>query len=214
MESSDDESLSRGELTREQIIVAAHDLFISQGYHGTSMRQIASQTGLALGGLYNHFPSKEAVFEAVFERYHPYREVIPALLQAQGDTIEEVIRNAAEEMFSAINRRPKFLNLMFIEIVEFNSVHVQALFARIFPMAVQVAQRFQGMAPERIRPIPVAMIIRSFFGFLFSFFITEYMFASKAPPEFNENGMEALLDIYLHGLLNPESTEEKWSTGG
>ncbi len=207
MELNKDESLSRGELTREQIIVAAQDLFISQGYHGTSMRQIAGQVGIALGGLYNHFSSKEAVFEAVFERYHPYREVIPALLEAQGDTIEDVIRNAADEMLAAINRRPKFLNLMFIEIVEFNSVHVQALFTRIFPMAVQVAQRFQGMAPDRMRSIPIALIIRSFFGFLFAFLISEYIFASKAPPEFTENGMEAMLDIYLHGILNPKSME-------
>jgi AcrR family transcriptional regulator len=53
-----DESLSRGERTRETILDAARQLFIQQGYHGTSMRQIASQAGIALGSLYNHFPNK------------------------------------------------------------------------------------------------------------------------------------------------------------
>ena len=204
-----DEPLSRGELNREQIIEAAHDLFIRQGYHGTSMRQIASQAEIALGGLYNHFSSKEAVFEAVFERFHPYREVIPALLEAQGDTIEVLMRNAADIMIDAISRRPNFLNLMFIEIVEFNSVHVHDLFLRIYPLAIQIARRFQQAASDRMRPIPSPMLIRSFLGLFFSFFVTEVLFSPKAPPEFSENGMETILDIYLHGLLKPGKAEEK-----
>jgi AcrR family transcriptional regulator len=207
MELADGEALSRGEITREQIITAAHDLFTGQGYHGTSMRQIAARADIALGGLYNHFPSKEAVFEAVLERYHPYREVMPAMLQARGDTVEEVLRSAAEEMVAAIKRRPKFLNLMFIEIVEFNSLHIQELFSRIFPTAVQIAQRFQNIEADRMRSISSAMLIRSFLGLFFSFFITEYVFSPKAPPEFSENGLETMLDIYLHGLLKPEITE-------
>jgi len=209
MNQAGDEVLSRGELTRQQIILAAHDLFICQGYHGTSMRQIAVQAEVALGGLYNHFSSKEAVFEAVFERFHPYQEVLPALMQAQGDTIEELIRNAADILLTGINRHPKFLNLMFIEIVEFNSIHAQDLFSRIFPVALQISQRFQQAASDRIRPISSPMIIRSFLGFFFSYYISEYIFSSKAPPEFSENGMEAMLDIYLHGLLESEFTEEK-----
>jgi AcrR family transcriptional regulator len=207
MEQAREEVPSRGEITREQIITAAHDLFTGHGYHGTSMRQIAGTVGIALGGLYNHFPSKEAVFEAVLERYHPYSEVMPALLQAEGETVEEVVRNAAEEMVAALRRRPKFLHLMFIEIVEFNSVHIQELFSRIFPMAVQIAQRFQKVGADRVRPISSPMIIRSFLGMLFSFTITEYVFSPNAPPEFSENGMEIMLDIYLHGLLKPEITE-------
>ena len=209
MDQAGDEVLSRGEITREQIITAAHDLFVGQGYHGTSMRQIAGRADVALGGLYNHFPSKEAVFEAVLERYHPYREVLPAMLEAQGATVEEMIRSAAKEMVDAIRRRPKFLNLMFIEIVEFNSIHIQELFARIFPTAVQIAQRFQQVGGDRMRPISSPMIIRSFLGLFFSFFITEFVFSPKAPPEFSENGMEIMLNIYLHGLLKPEIAEEE-----
>ena len=71
----------RGEQTRQAIIQAAHDLFLQQGYHGTSMRQIARNAEIALGGLYNHFASKEEVFEAVFLEYHPYHEVIPLCWQ-------------------------------------------------------------------------------------------------------------------------------------
>ena len=35
--------LTKGERTRQEILQAAFKLFTAQGYHGTSMRQIASQ---------------------------------------------------------------------------------------------------------------------------------------------------------------------------
>jgi AcrR family transcriptional regulator len=100
---------SRGEQTRSSILQAAHDLFVEQGYHGTSMRQVASRAGVALGGLYNHFPSKEAVFEAVFITYHPYHQVLPYIQQAQGATFEAVVHDAAARMVEVARGRPDFL---------------------------------------------------------------------------------------------------------
>jgi AcrR family transcriptional regulator len=56
--------------TRERILDAAVELFGRQGYHGTSIGEIEKAAGLAprRGGLYKHFPSKEAVLEAAVER--------------------------------------------------------------------------------------------------------------------------------------------------
>ncbi|MGC8856852.1 MAG: TetR/AcrR family transcriptional regulator, partial [Anaerolineae bacterium] len=70
----------KGEITRQTIEDAALTLFLEQGYHATSMRQIAERAGLALGGIYNHFSSKEEIFEAIIVDRHPYKRVLPALL--------------------------------------------------------------------------------------------------------------------------------------
>jgi AcrR family transcriptional regulator len=75
--------ITKGGQTRQAIIEAAHALFIEQGYHGTSMRQIARRAGLVVGGLYNHFGSKEEIYSQVLLEYHPYRQIIP-ILQAPG----------------------------------------------------------------------------------------------------------------------------------
>jgi AcrR family transcriptional regulator len=165
------------------------------------MRQIASQSGIALGGLYNHFSSKEEVFQAVFFEYHPYHEVLPALLSAPGDSVEELVQNAADRLLKALDNRPDFLNLMFIEIVEFNSTHMAQLFTTLLPQALQVVQRFQQVGRERLRPIPPAMLIRSFLGLFFSYYITEKIIAPRAPTELVENAMDHFVDIYLHGIL-------------
>ncbi len=104
-----DHSLRRGEQTRKTIIEAAHDLFVQQGYHGTSMRQIAQRAGIALGGLYNHFESKEKVFESVFLEYHPYLLVIPVMLAVRHESIEAFAQDALRQMIVAMEERPDFI---------------------------------------------------------------------------------------------------------
>jgi AcrR family transcriptional regulator len=53
--------------TRTAIIGAALNAFGSRGYSEVSVDEIAAQAGVAKGAVYHHFPSKDAVFEAVLE---------------------------------------------------------------------------------------------------------------------------------------------------
>jgi AcrR family transcriptional regulator len=201
-----EESLSRGEQTRNTILQAAHDLFVAQGYHGTSMRQIAQGAGMALGSLYNHFASKEDVFQAVFFAYHPYHEVLPLIASSQGEDLETLIRDAARRMVQVVEGRPDFMNLMFIEVVEFKSAHAQQLMVEILPRGLEILSHLLKLSEGKIRPIPPLVVIRSFLGLFFSYYITDLIFAQATPPEFRENAMEHFLDIYLHGLLKEQVT--------
>jgi AcrR family transcriptional regulator len=195
---------TKGELTRKAIIEAAHELFITQGYTATSMRVIAQKAEIALGGIYNHFASKEKIFEAVFIAYHPYLEMIPAIETAQGDTIEEFVRNAAERTLDAMQRQPDFLNLMFIEIVEFKSIHAMEVFNKTFPRGISVVEKLSSKE-GRLRPIPPAMLIRTFISLFFAYYLAESIFGDVAPLEFQQDAMEYSLDIFLHGILECDS---------
>lgn len=194
-------SSTRGEQTRTAILQAAHDLFVKQGYHGTSMRQIAQQANLALGGVYNHFSSKEQVFEAVFLAFHPYHEVLPLVAAAQGANLEELVHDAIQRMVKAVKDRPGFMNLMFIELVEFKSSHAQQLFANIYPQGLQIFQHLVESYPEQIRPIPSPMVVRTFLGLFFGYYLTETALAPASPPEFREGAIQHFVNIYLHGIL-------------
>jgi len=59
---------TKGERTAGRIMDIAEDLFAAQGYDGTSLRQIAERAQIKQPGLYNHFASKEALYEAVLFR--------------------------------------------------------------------------------------------------------------------------------------------------
>ena len=57
----------RSEATTSLLVREARKLFATRGFAGTSIEDIASAAGVTRGALYHHFPSKEAVFEAVFD---------------------------------------------------------------------------------------------------------------------------------------------------
>ena len=60
--------IERGKSTRDRLIAAATELFGVRGYDGTSIGAVLEAAGVARGALYHHFPSKEALFDAVLDR--------------------------------------------------------------------------------------------------------------------------------------------------
>jgi AcrR family transcriptional regulator len=53
---------------RREIVEVAEELFARHGFEGTSLAMIAEGTGYSVGGVYNFFPSKDAVYDAVITR--------------------------------------------------------------------------------------------------------------------------------------------------
>lgn len=54
-----------GQRTRQAILDAALDLFGERGFFGTTLRDVARAVGVRESALYNYFPSKDALFEAL-----------------------------------------------------------------------------------------------------------------------------------------------------
>jgi AcrR family transcriptional regulator len=60
---------SRGEETRNRILDAALEAFARYGYDATGVAEICRRAGVTKGGFYHHFPSKQAVFLEMLERW-------------------------------------------------------------------------------------------------------------------------------------------------
>lgn len=84
--------------TRTRILDAAQRLFHEQGYHATGISTILREADVNAGSLYNLFPSKEALLEAVLERYtHLLRPVvIDPVEAATPDPIERIFALLAQ----------------------------------------------------------------------------------------------------------------------
>jgi AcrR family transcriptional regulator len=197
----DQENLSKGERTRQSILQAAYELFLEKGYAATSMREIAERTGLALGGIYNHFENKAAIFSQLMIDRHPFHQVLPLLQAATGDTVEEFVRNAARSMLGELGRRPDFIKLMFIELVEFNGRDYPEMFQAVFPQILPLIQRFQS-SQEKLRPIPPNILFRAFIGLFFSFYMTEFLLAGTPAMTPKENALDHFVEIFLHGIMD------------
>lgn len=195
------EKTKKGEVTRLAIEDAAISLFLEQGYHATSMRQIADRTGLALGGIYNHFTSKDEIFQGIIVDKHPYKQILPAILAAEGETVDEFFKNAATIVITELSKQPEFINLMFIELVEFKGKHGSLMLREIAPKVLPVFEKIVK-SRKNLRVTNPAVLMRSFFGMIISYFVTEMIISdsviSKLMPK---NTADLYTDIFLHGIL-------------
>ena len=58
--------------TKERILVAALEMFSQNGYAGTNVRELSASLGLVKSGVYKHFESKEAIWNALLDQMITY----------------------------------------------------------------------------------------------------------------------------------------------
>ena len=58
--------------TKERILAAALEMFSQNGYAGTNIRELSASLGLVKSGVYKHFESKEAIWNALLDEMIAY----------------------------------------------------------------------------------------------------------------------------------------------
>ncbi|MDH3254491.1 MAG: TetR/AcrR family transcriptional regulator [Acidobacteriota bacterium] len=137
---------AKSEVSIANALEAALKLFSSQGFRATSMRQIASASGLSVGNLYHHFTNKEAIFQQLIEQYWEYildpqlrlntifsKAEFPDDLEEMATAIEEVVEACAP-----------YILLVYVDVIEFEGRHVRAFYEGM-------ADRFEEAYGDRFR---------------------------------------------------------------
>jgi AcrR family transcriptional regulator len=88
--------------TRASLIRAGRELFGEKGFRQTSVEDLARAARVTTGALYHHFPTKTALFEAVFE--HAHTELMAASMAAAQDATDDldVLARGFEAFLDAI----------------------------------------------------------------------------------------------------------------
>jgi AcrR family transcriptional regulator len=186
--------------SRQQIVSAAHRLFLEQGFHGTTMRQIAKESGMALGSLYNHFVDKDDLFRAVFEAYNPYPLLLLALENSQGATAQDLARTAARRLVTQLNARPDLIKLVFIDVVEFQGKHLRLAWPQVAPGMDKFAAKLRR-DPSALRPLSNDGLLRAFFGLFYTFHMTEMLLGKPPDPDSQSAALQELTEVYLFGIM-------------
>jgi AcrR family transcriptional regulator len=92
--------------TRGRIIGAARRLFAANGVEQTTIREIAAEADIALGGFYNYFETKEAVLAALLRETLDEQLRILILRQDQVDDVAEQVSIAHRHLLAAVREDP------------------------------------------------------------------------------------------------------------
>ncbi len=84
MEAKPNRQAQRSQSARDQITQAALTVFALKGYAAASMDDVCMAAGCSKGGLYHHFPSKQAILAGVVERLTASGALLPPFQAAEG----------------------------------------------------------------------------------------------------------------------------------
>jgi TetR/AcrR family transcriptional regulator, acrAB operon repressor len=137
---------AKSEASVSAVLDAALELFSTQGYRATTLRQIADRAGLSVGNIYHHFPNKHALYGRLIERYWqrlsdpelPLNKLFAAArfpedLEAMASEIEHVVEDNAAHIL-----------LIYLDVIEFQGEHIRAFYEGM-------AERFKANYAEPFR---------------------------------------------------------------
>ena len=81
--------------TKERILAAALEMFSKNGYTGTNIRELSASLGLVKSGVYKHYESKEAIWNALLDEmiaYYGEHFGSPEHLPPVPNSLEELTR--------------------------------------------------------------------------------------------------------------------------
>jgi AcrR family transcriptional regulator len=125
------------------------------------------------------------------------------LLSAEGEDPETLVRNMANHFVGAFEKHPDYLNLMFIELVEFKSEHAVELYQQMLPQVAGLLEHVQSAGQEKLRDIPPLIMLRVFIGLFFSYHLMDQILqpVTTMPATLREKAIDMFIDIFLHGVL-------------
>lgn len=194
--------------SRAHIQAAALKLFSRQGYHGTSLRDIAAAAKASTGNVYHHFPDKESIFTALIQEYlemissmdHPFNRAL------MNGVFPNDLEAMARSLRCSIEQFREHALLVYVDAVEFEGKHLKRMYG-------EMADRFQAFLDawgpklrlERLRdgvsPLTAIMVVTRFFV---QYFAVEIAF--RVPNHFGKDGDAALadiVDVLKYGILKP-----------
>ena len=142
---------SRGRRRVDALLDAAAAEISHAGYDAATMCSIADRAGAAIGSLYQFFPNKEAVAQALRQRYCDEfeRTWAPLARQARRGSLEELVNRLVDSTVAFIEQHPAFLALLDAPAAMHVSPAVRERFQRL--VATFLLARRPRMAPEKAR---------------------------------------------------------------
>src|SRR6185369_6466926 len=151
----------RRERTRQDLLGAAERVLADKGLHHTKISDIAAAADVGVGTFYLHFPTKEALFDAVVEdTMRRFKATIDTARMSTDDPIGQMrAANAAFCRFACDNR--EVFRIVFGHAAAYNEVirRAQALFAA----DVEESYR-EGVAKGAFASMPPALVAQAIIG--------------------------------------------------
>jgi len=146
----------RSKQTIETILDAATQVLQVEGEERFTTNRVAEKSGFSIGTLYQYFPNKNAIVEALVERERIAIEatVAKAISKADPHEIEDVIRTVVRTAINAFGRRRKLRKFVIIQMIRLNLAPI--VLKSMDKIGISVVKAIEARGKGRVRPLSEA----------------------------------------------------------
>ncbi|MEB3311252.1 MAG: TetR/AcrR family transcriptional regulator [Snowella sp.] len=192
------------ESTRSRILQAALRLFATQGFEGTTTKDLAHAANVAEGTLFRYFANKKAILVEVATS--GWIEILTDLLTELSEmgsykAISQVMRRRMLRM----QENKYLLQVCFVE-AQFHPELRDRIQSEIINKMTDVAEAFFQTAMNKgiYRPMNPKIVAQVFLGMFAVAGFSEQTIEPDASPKALQEMAEGLADIFLNGVLVKE----------
>lgn len=190
---------ARGQVTMNRIIKAAEQLFGKQGYHNTSINEIATKADVAPGTIYIYFDDKYSLYCYLLKQYgHTIRKEIAKKTQDSGSRFE-IERQGLLSFLQLVHKRPYMYNIIW------ESLYINpALFADYYESFAQRYKAQLDLAKGEIIEMDNTVLAYVLMG-IANFIGLKYVFFDKNADL--EKAVDEVMKVYTQGILRGREAE-------
>ena len=117
----------KSQQSKDAILQAGLELFSSQGYRATTLKEIAQAAGTSTGRVYHHFTNKLQLFTTLLDRYWSYLKNPDLKLNqlSQAARFPNDFQQIAEAIREIVAEKKAYINLIYVDVIEFRGEHIQ-----------------------------------------------------------------------------------------
>lgn len=139
---------------RTSILAVAKVLFADKGFHAVSVDEIARRVGVSPAVLYQHFASKEELYEAVLESLSAPRETYVEAALDGPDDFASVLQRITHVFIARVEEDPDYFRIELLSVLEGGEVANRFFASRWQSIADYIEYSLQELASEkRIAPV-------------------------------------------------------------
>jgi TetR/AcrR family transcriptional repressor of mexJK operon len=200
---------TRTQKTRERLRAAAHQLFLQQGYQGTSIEGILAEAGISSKEtFYRHYANKEALFVDVLRhltmempRFSEKLETLP--LAHDLASLRQVLATLAYEILAMISQ-PGYLPLIRMIITEMPRFPQLGtlFFSTVTQRGISIitAQLRAAKAQGIIADIDVDAVAYTLLGGLLTYVVMHRLLAGEEAQDSSSNHANAVIEVIMRSL--------------
>jgi AcrR family transcriptional regulator len=177
---------SEAQSIQERILEAARTLFLTKGYHGSNLRDIARAAQVSMGGIYHHFGSKEEIYHALLHATAAPEALGRIVAHFQVSQFPDNLGEIGEAIFEVARAHRDYFKLMYIDVVEFQSRNVSQLisgFRKGFNRVASDLLAHRQASGELSSDVHPAVMLRCMFDLFLYFVLEEVMLDTSLASE-------------------------------